>query len=69
MLTGLTVILIATLFLFLSSLVFAVVEDWLQNRGNTQKFVADQIAHVTPIQRNFHRAARRPARVLGTYIF
>lgn len=72
MMTGLSVVLAATLFLFIGSLIFAVVEDWINNRFNLQKMVADQLAQAgiaVPMQRNFHRAARRPARVLGSYIF
>lgn len=70
MMTGLSVVLAATMLLFISSLVFAVVEDWLHNRSNIHKMVADHLAQAgLPVQRNFSRAARRPARVLGTYIF
>jgi|GEM_PF-2603953 len=71
MMTGLSVILAASLFLFIGSLVFAVCEDWLTNRRTIQKMVAEQLQSTlaAPMQRNFHRAARRPARVLGTYIF
>lgn len=72
MMTGLSVVLGASLILFLGSLVFAVLEDWVLNRRAIQKLLAEHAAQAgigDPVQRNFHRAARQPARVLGTYIF
>jgi hypothetical protein len=71
MMTGLGIVLGASLVLFIGTLVYAVVQDWKNNRRILQQLVAEQAARSglpDPMQRNFRRAARRPARVLGSYL-
>ena len=68
MMTGLGIILAASLMLFVGSLVYAVVADWLSSKA-FYKMIADSTAPTAhSVQRNFHCAARRPARVLGSFI-
>ncbi|MBU6235078.1 MAG: hypothetical protein KGQ41_04475 [Alphaproteobacteria bacterium] len=69
MMTGLIVIFGASLTMFVSSLAYAIVKDWQEERSGLSKLVKDQLAQ-TGFQpkRTFDRAARRPVRILGSFI-
>jgi hypothetical protein len=70
MMTGLSIVLGTSLLLFVGSLAYAVVQDWIGTRRTYQKIIAEHAAQSGhyPMQRNFRRAAQRPARILGSFI-
>ncbi len=73
MMTGLTIVLLASLTLFLGSLLFAVVQDWLKTEKLYNRLIMQNLGpsgHHVPngVQRRFRQAARRPVRVCGTFI-
>jgi hypothetical protein len=68
MMTGLSIVLALSLMLFIGSLIYAVVQDWLGNRHTFQQIIAEHMAQSGHYQPKFERAARRPARVLGTFL-
>lgn len=70
MMIGLSIVLGASLLLFVGSLAYAVLEDWAYNNRIFQKLVAEQVEQAArqEMPRTFQRAARRPARVLGSFI-
>lgn len=69
MMTGLSIVLATSLMLFVGSLAYAVVQDWVGNRRVFQKIIAEHLAQSGHHPaRNFKRAARRPARILGSFI-
>lgn len=65
MMTGLSIVLGTSLMLFVGSLVYAVIQDWISNRRFFQNLVTEQMAGAG---HHFHRAARRPVRVLGSFL-
>ena len=70
MMTGLGIVLATSLMLFVGSLVFAMVQDSVGNNRTFQKMIAEQAAlsgHFS-MRRNFAMCARRPARILGSFI-
>ncbi|MCB1538345.1 MAG: hypothetical protein H6865_05005 [Rhodospirillales bacterium] len=68
MMMELGIVLGASLMLFVSAILWAVLADWLGSR-DFYKMLADTAAPAPHrVQRNFHQAARRPARVLGSFI-
>lgn len=71
MMTGLTIVLAVNLLLFLGALLFAVAKDWVDGHTGLYRKVSEQVVQPggLPVQFKFHRAARRPMRVLGSYIF
>lgn len=70
MMTGLTVVLGTSLLLFVGSLVYAIVQDWVSGNRLFKKIVAEHVAQsgLHPMQMSFNRTARRPSRVLGSFI-
>ncbi|NBX66371.1 MAG: hypothetical protein EBQ96_05185 [Proteobacteria bacterium] len=69
MMTSLTVVLGASLMMFVTSLAYAIVKDWLDERSGLHKAVSEQLAQTGfKPKRTFDRAARRPVRILGSFI-
>lgn len=67
MLTILTVILFASLILFVASLIVALRQD--QSTTKASQYLIAQTLGSPNVNSHFGRAARRPTRVLGTFIF
>jgi len=69
MMTELTIALGASLVLFLGSLVYAIVQDWMEGQNVYQKMLTEQKGQSGFHPKNvFGRAARKPMRVLGSFI-
>ncbi len=70
MMTGLSIVLAASLLLFVGSLIYAMIQDGFGNSRTFQKIIAEQNAqsgHFS-MRRNFAINARPPVRVLGSFI-
>ncbi len=68
MMTGLGILLGTSLLMFVGSLLYAVIADWVGSNRAFRQMVADHVRPSHSVQRNFQFAARRPARVLGSFI-
>lgn len=69
MMLSLTVVLGVSLLTFVASLAFAVVREWFEEKSGLGKTVSEQLAQTSfKPKRTFDRAARRPVRILGSFI-
>ena len=68
MITGLTIVLLASLALFVATLAFALFEDLLDARSETVLPDDNHLKAPYRPKSTFDRAARRPMRFLGTFI-
>jgi hypothetical protein len=70
MMTGLSIVLVTSLILFIGSLAYAIIHDGISSQKTFQKIIAEHIAasNPKPVQRKFHSAARHQPRVPGSTI-
>lgn len=70
MMTMLLIVLGSSLLLFVISLAYAVISNWLEEKTGLASLISDPLAEAGfKPKRTFDRAARRPVRILGTFIF
>jgi hypothetical protein len=69
MMTGLSFMIGASLALFIGSLAYVAVQDWISSRRFFQNQTADYLGQSGHhFMHDFHRAARRPVRFLGSFL-